>query len=287
MPQQPFGGQFGNMYGGMGGGMMQQPQPQRPMGGYGGYGGQFGGYGNQFGGMGGYGGQFGGMGGRFGGMGNQFGGMMRPQPQPMYGMGGRGGFGNFFGGQMGQFGGMNQRFGGMMGNPMMQARQDMLRQQQLGQQLRPEVLGRLRGEIAGGQEIGTLGGSGSGEFPLGTAGPRSDPNELYASQLRPGRDEMSGYPMMGRPMDRLTGRPMDRPMDRLARLNPDIIRTRGPESLMRGRPMPMLRTQGPESLRRLRSTQMGLGSMQSPMNFAQAAPQQPMPQQLMPIRFGF
>ena len=177
LPQQPFGGQFGgqfgNMYGGMGGGMMQQPQPQRPMGGYGGYG-------NQFGGMGGYGSQFGGMGGRFGGFGNQFGGMMRPQPQPMYGMGGRGGFGNFFGGQMGQFGGMNQRFGGMMGNPM-----------------------------------------------------------------------------------------MGNPMDRRARLNPDTIRTRGPESL-----------------RRLRSTQMGLGSMQSPINFAQAVPQQLMSQPL-PSRFRF
>ena len=36
-----------------------------------------------------------------------------------------------------------------------------------------------------------------------------------------------------------------------------------------GRPMPMARTQGPESLRRLRSTQMGIGSMQPPMNFAQ------------------
>ena len=35
------------------------------------------------------------------------------------------------------------------------------------------------------------------------------------------------------------------------------------------RPMPMLRTQGPESLNRLRSTQMGIGSMQPPMNFAQ------------------
>mgnify|MGYP003113650407 CR=1 FL=1 len=202
LPQQPFGGQFGgqfgNMYGGMGGGMMQQPQPQRPMGGYGGYG-------NQFGGMGGYGGQFGGMGGRFGGFGNQFGGMMRPQPQPMYGMGGMGGFGNFFGGQMGQFGGMNPRFGGMMGNPMMGNPMDR----------------RAR-----------------------------DPNELYEVSSGPAEFKF-------------------RPMDRLARLNPDTIRTRGPESL-----------------RRLRSTQMGLGSMQSPINFAQAVPQQLMSQPL-PSRFRF
>ena len=280
-PQQPMGGFGGGMYGNM-------MQPQRPMGGFGGQfggfggqpggmGGQFGRMGGQFGGMGGYGGQFGGMGNQFGGMpsqfggfGNQFGGMMRPQPQPMYGMGGMGGmggFGNRFGGQMGQFGGMNQRFGGMMGNPMMQARQNMLRQQQLGQQLgRP-----------GGGELGPE---------------SSDPNELnvstgikYESQLRPGRGQVAGNPMMGRPM----GNPgfnadnmsmMRRQQDMLRQMqNRGGFQTRGPESLMRqglglapgqrGRPMPMLRTQGPESLNRLRSTQMGIGSMQPPMNFAQ------------------
>ena len=72
---------------------------------------------------------------------------------------------------MGQFGGMNQRFGGMMGNPMMQARQNMLRQQQLGQQLRPSsyVGQQLRPEA--------LGRPGGGQL-----GPESsDPNELNVS----------------------------------------------------------------------------------------------------------
>jgi hypothetical protein len=96
---------------------------------------------------------------------------------------------------------------------------------------------------------------------------------------------MAGNPMMGRPM----GNPgfnadnmsmMRRQQDMLRQMqNRGGVQTRGPESLMRqglglaqeqgGRPMPMLRTLGPESLNRLRSTQMGIGSMQPPMNFAQ------------------